>query len=150
MPAKGSRTKETGPRVRHRRARLGSGFRGSSQPRRPLPDGRRLPPLDRGRHLAGAGWLDEFAVDLVPVLLGAGIPFFGNLASAPVQLETPRVVEGTGVTHLRYCVKPPDSARESGTAMNAREHLTAPAVRRSLPGAAGRPADRTRCCGRAA
>jgi len=53
-----------------------------------------------------AGLLDEVAVDLVPVLLGEGIRFFGNLTDTPVHLENPRVIEGTGVTHLRYSVKP--------------------------------------------
>jgi dihydrofolate reductase len=52
-----------------------------------------------------AGLLDEVHVDLVPVLLGRGIPFFESLSTAPVELEGPEVVEGTGVTHLRYRVK---------------------------------------------
>lgn len=46
-------------------------------------------------------------VSLVPVLLGEGIPFFANLKGAPVELEDPRVVEGTGVTHLSYRVRKP-------------------------------------------
>ncbi|GAB3933434.1 dihydrofolate reductase family protein [Micromonospora vulcania] len=54
-----------------------------------------------------AGLLDEVHVDLVPVLLGAGIPLFADLKIAPVQLEGPiSVVEGTGVTHLAYRVRP--------------------------------------------
>jgi hypothetical protein len=45
-------------------------------------------------------------VDLVPVLLGSGTPFFSQLASAPVKLEGPiSVVEGKAVTHLQYQVK---------------------------------------------
>ena len=44
-------------------------------------------------------------MSLVPVLLGAGVPWFANLANAPVQLEGPTVTEGTGVTHLNYRVK---------------------------------------------
>jgi dihydrofolate reductase len=51
-----------------------------------------------------AGLLDELAVSLVPVLLGKGIPFFANLAATPVRLSDPEVVQGTGVTHLRYQV----------------------------------------------
>jgi dihydrofolate reductase len=51
-----------------------------------------------------AGLLDEIVVSLVPVLLGTGIPFFANLASAPVRLSDPTVIEGTTVTHLRYRV----------------------------------------------
>ncbi len=52
-----------------------------------------------------AGLLDEIVVDLAPVLLGAGIRFFDNLTCAPIELEGPRVIEGTGVTHLHYRVK---------------------------------------------
>jgi dihydrofolate reductase len=51
-----------------------------------------------------AGVLDEIVVALIPVLLGDGIPFFANLAKAPVRLSDPKVVEGTGVTHLTYRV----------------------------------------------
>jgi dihydrofolate reductase len=52
-----------------------------------------------------AGLLDQIVVSLVPVLLGKGIPFFANLATAPVHLSDPAVIEGTGVTHLTYTVK---------------------------------------------
>ena len=41
---------------------------------------------------------------LVPVLLGAGIRVFGDLAEGPVELDDPMVVEGNGVTHLHYGV----------------------------------------------
>jgi hypothetical protein len=43
------------------------------------------------------------AVDLVPVLLGAGRPWFAGLPTA-VALGTPAVVQGRGVTHLVYDV----------------------------------------------
>ncbi|MGV9772310.1 dihydrofolate reductase family protein [Streptosporangium sp. NPDC003464] len=52
-----------------------------------------------------AGLLDEIWVNLVPVLLGRGIRFFDNLAGAPIELEGPTVVEGSGVTHLCYRVR---------------------------------------------
>lgn len=39
------------------------------------------------------------------VLMGAGIRFFDNLTTAPIELEGPRVVEGTGVTYLPYRVR---------------------------------------------
>ena len=58
-----------------------------------------------------AGLLDEIVVSLVPVLLGEGIPFFTNLKSAPVRLDGPTVVEGTGVTHLTYRVRRPAESR---------------------------------------
>jgi dihydrofolate reductase len=53
-----------------------------------------------------AGLLDEVWIDLVPVLLGAGTPFFADLANAPAELEGPlSVTEGVDVTHLRYRVR---------------------------------------------
>jgi dihydrofolate reductase len=57
------------------------------------------------RQALEAGLLDEIGVDLVPVVLGAGTPLFADLRTGPVEFEGPiRVVEGTGVTHLRYRV----------------------------------------------
>jgi len=53
-----------------------------------------------------AGLLDEIWVDLVPVLLGDGTPFFSSLASTPVDLEGPiSVTPDSDVTHLRYRVR---------------------------------------------
>jgi dihydrofolate reductase len=53
-----------------------------------------------------AGLLDEVWVDLVPVILGAGTPYFSSLGNAPVALEGPiSSTEGRDVTHLRYRVK---------------------------------------------
>jgi dihydrofolate reductase len=58
------------------------------------------------RQCLDAGLLDEVHVDLVPVLLGAGTPFFGSLGTRPVQLDGPtQVIEGIGVTHLKYAVR---------------------------------------------
>lgn len=57
------------------------------------------------RQCLEAGLLDEVGVDLVPVVLGAGTRLFADLGAVPVQLEGPiSVVEGTGVTHIRYRV----------------------------------------------
>jgi dihydrofolate reductase len=53
-----------------------------------------------------AGLLDEVWIDLAPVLLGGGVRYFPDLASAPAELEGPiSVVEDTDVTHLRYRVR---------------------------------------------
>jgi dihydrofolate reductase len=49
--------------------------------------------------------VDEIAVDLAPVLLGRGVPFFTKVAHAPVLLDGPEVVEGVRVTHLRFRVR---------------------------------------------
>ncbi len=52
-----------------------------------------------------AGLLDEMHVDLVPVLLGSGTRLFDDLESiAPLELESIRVIEAPGVTHLAYRV----------------------------------------------
>ncbi|MEV6493346.1 dihydrofolate reductase family protein [Actinoplanes sp. NPDC051633] len=58
------------------------------------------------RQALDAGLVDEIGVDLVPVLLGAGTPFFPSLGVKPVQLEGPiSLIEGKAVTHLTYRVK---------------------------------------------
>jgi dihydrofolate reductase len=58
------------------------------------------------RQCLEAGLLDEVWIDLVPVLLGGGTQFFGQLSKAPVSLDGPlSVVEGKAVTHLRYRVR---------------------------------------------
>jgi dihydrofolate reductase len=57
------------------------------------------------RQCLDAGLLDEVWIDLVPVLLGGGTPFFEQLNVAPVELDGPTVVEGDRVTHLRYRVR---------------------------------------------
>jgi dihydrofolate reductase len=54
--------------------------------------------------LLNAGLLDEVHVDLAAVLLGSGVPLFGDLENTPVILGDPTVVAGSGVTHLRYPV----------------------------------------------
>ena len=51
-----------------------------------------------------AGLLDEIQIDLAPVLLGSGVRLFDHLGTAPIELEIARVVEGSGVTHLKYRV----------------------------------------------
>jgi dihydrofolate reductase len=51
-----------------------------------------------------AGMLDEIVVDLIPVILGAGKPWFAG-ANGPVRLADPEVTTDAGVTHLRYVVR---------------------------------------------
>jgi dihydrofolate reductase len=57
---------------------------------------------DIAQQCLNLGLLDEVHIHLAPVLLGEGIPFFANLASAPVLFDDPEVIEGKAVTHLRY------------------------------------------------
>ncbi|TSB16892.1 dihydrofolate reductase family protein [Streptomyces benahoarensis] len=57
------------------------------------------------RQCLEAGLLDEVGIALVPVVLGGGTRLFDGLGSAPVRFDGPvAVVEGEGVTHLRYRV----------------------------------------------
>jgi dihydrofolate reductase len=51
-----------------------------------------------------AGVLDEIHVDLVPVLLGDGVRLLDNLGTEQIELESTRVIEGAGVTHLTFRV----------------------------------------------
>lgn len=51
-----------------------------------------------------AGVLDELQIHLIPVLLGDGRRLFEHLGADHIELEPIRVVEGQGVTHLRYRV----------------------------------------------
>jgi dihydrofolate reductase len=54
------------------------------------------------------GLLDEISIDLAPVLLGSGVPFFEQLKAAPILIDGPSLVlEGERVTHLRYTVRRP-------------------------------------------
>jgi dihydrofolate reductase len=48
-----------------------------------------------------SGLLDEIHLDLVPILLGNGVRLFDQTAE-PIELESTRVIEGAGVTHLTF------------------------------------------------
>ena len=54
-----------------------------------------------------AGLVDEVLVDLVPVVFGSGVRYFGDYAGSPLLLENPEIVQGDRVTHLRYRVRRP-------------------------------------------
>jgi dihydrofolate reductase len=51
-----------------------------------------------------AGLIDEIQIELIPVLLGAGVRLFDNLGPEPIDLETTSVVGAPGVTHLKFRV----------------------------------------------
>jgi dihydrofolate reductase len=57
------------------------------------------------RQCLEAGLIDEVAVDLVPVVMGDGRPFFGATSVADIPLADPTVcVHGDRVTHLVFPV----------------------------------------------
>jgi dihydrofolate reductase len=59
-----------------------------------------------GSQVIDAGLADGLVIDLAPVVLGTGRPFFDGLGSAtPVRLGEPRVVQGMGAVHLVYDVQ---------------------------------------------
>ncbi len=52
------------------------------------------------------GLLDEVAVDLVPVVMGEGKPYFGAMGITDVMLGDPTtVIRGDRVTHLVFPVR---------------------------------------------
>jgi len=60
---------------------------------------------DVGGQMLAAGLVDEVRMDVAPVVLGSGKPFFGS-AHAHHLLEDPDVVvQGNRVLHLRYRVR---------------------------------------------
>ena len=62
-------------------------------------------PGNVGGQAFAAGLVDEVLVDLVPVVFGAGVRYFGDYAGSPLLLGNPEVVQGDRVTHLRYQVR---------------------------------------------
>lgn len=55
-----------------------------------------------------AGVLDELQLHLIPVLLGQGRRLFQDMPAGHIELELLRSVDGPGVQHLRYRVRPAD------------------------------------------
>jgi dihydrofolate reductase len=51
-----------------------------------------------------AGLLDEFHMNIVPVLLGEGVRLFDHIGSPPIHLERTRTLETPGATHLSFRV----------------------------------------------
>jgi len=51
-----------------------------------------------------AGLMDEIHIDVVPLLLGNGVRLFDHLNIEPIELESIRVIEAPGVTHLGFSV----------------------------------------------
>lgn len=51
-----------------------------------------------------AGVLDEIRLHLIPVLLGSGTRLFDQPGAGPIELESIKVIDAPGVTHLRFRV----------------------------------------------
>jgi dihydrofolate reductase len=48
------------------------------------------------------GLVDELRIDLVPVVFGSGVRYFGNYDESTLLLEASEIVQGDRVTHLHY------------------------------------------------
>jgi dihydrofolate reductase len=57
------------------------------------------------RQYLDAGLVDEFAIELAPVLLGGGTALFDGLDTNLVALQIDEVIDSPRVTHLRYAVR---------------------------------------------
>jgi dihydrofolate reductase len=103
------------------------------------------------RQCLDAGLLDELQVNVIPVVLGDGVPFFDGI-EREVSLGGPEVIEGNGVTHLRYRVGvATDAGADAAEATPARSSKPAPERQRATP--AGEPVSSgspARSCGEAA
>lgn len=61
---------------------------------------------DVGGQAFSAGLVDEVAMDVVPVVLGAGVRFFGAHAGTVLLDDPDVVIQGDRVLHLHYTVRP--------------------------------------------
>jgi dihydrofolate reductase len=53
-----------------------------------------------------AGVLDELQIHLIPVLFGQGRRLFEDMPPGHIELQLLRALDGPGVQHLRYRVRP--------------------------------------------
>ena len=60
---------------------------------------------DLGGQAFSAGLVDEVAMDVVPVVLGEGVRFFGSHTGTVLLDDPDRVVQGDRVLHLHYTVR---------------------------------------------
>jgi dihydrofolate reductase len=72
------------------------------------------------RQCLDAGVLDELQINVVPLVMGEGKPYFEGIRQH-VPLEGPEVIEGSGVTHLRYRVSEGDATADAATRERAKE-----------------------------
>ena len=72
------------------------------------------------RQCLDAGLLDELQINVVPLVMGEGRPYFDGIERY-VNLEGPEVIEGTSVTHLRYRVAKGGGERDAAVAQRAND-----------------------------
>jgi dihydrofolate reductase len=60
---------------------------------------------DVGGQAFSAGLVDEVAMDVVPMVLGEGVHFFGSHAGTVLLDDPDQVVQGDRVLHLHYTVR---------------------------------------------
>lgn len=60
---------------------------------------------DLGGQVFSAGLVDEVAMDIVPVVLGEGVRFYGSHAGTVLLDDPDQVIQGDRVLHLHYTVK---------------------------------------------
>ena len=58
-----------------------------------------------GGQAFSAGLVDEVAMDVVPVVLGEGVRFFGSHTGTALLDDPDQVVQGGRVLHLHYTVR---------------------------------------------
>ena len=68
---------------------------------------------DTIQQLLNAGLVDELNIDVAAVLLGSGVRLFDHLAGTPAVLGSPTMIQGVGVTHLRYQVHKAQGSTDS-------------------------------------
>ena len=61
---------------------------------------------DVGGQALALGLVDEVAMDVAPVVLGSGKPYFGSAGTRHLLDDPDVVVQGDRVLHLRYRVRP--------------------------------------------
>lgn len=54
------------------------------------------------QQVLATGLLDEIQIHLVPVLFGEGRRLFDQVGTERLELESTRVIDSPGVTHLRF------------------------------------------------
>jgi len=56
------------------------------------------------QQLLKAGLIDEIQMDIIPLLLCEGLRLFDHIGTEHIELESTRVIESSGVTHLGFRV----------------------------------------------